>query len=175
MSETPLKSQLESRSSVPDLDAGAIRFYALPADVRFQKGALDSPIERTPRGDAKAMAREADVSDRLVKAASRVKRYAADLEPAMLSGELPALAASKLVSARIARADRWRHAVADTFAKHGQDEQARLCRAQAMDKPECLRRWLRSLIAAYCDESADLMHARGLTGAAVLGFDPMEQ
>ena len=91
----------------------------------------------------------------------------------MLAGELPAVEGSKLVRARIERAELWKSAIADAFAKHGQDEQARLCRAQAIDRPERLWRWLRSLLAAYTDESPDLLHARGLTGAAVLGYDPL--
>ena len=67
-------SRSHSKPYVPGLDARAIRAYAVPHDARFVKGALDSPIERTPRGVAKSMARRADVSDRVLKAASRVRR-----------------------------------------------------------------------------------------------------
>ena len=91
----------------------------------------------------------------------------------MLAGELPAVAASKLVSARIARAERWRHAVADAYANEGAAEWARRVRSQRIN-PARLARWLRSLVAAYTDDSPDLMHGRGVTGAAVLGFDPAE-
>ena len=118
------------------------------------------------------MAREADVSTRVVEATARVTRWSPDLERAILAGELSAVEGSKLVSARIARAERWKTAIADAFANEGQEEQARLCRAQALDSPAKLARWLRSLVAGYTDESSDLIRARGACGAAVLGYDP---
>ena len=81
---------------------------------------------------------------------------------------------SKLVSARIARATRWQHAIADGYAAEGKTEWAQRVRSQRIDSPAKLARWLRSLVAAYADGSPDLLHARGVTGAAVLGFDPVE-
>ena len=99
--------------------------------------------------------------------------WAPEFQPAIADGSLSLREAERIIQARIDRAELWRTAIADAFAKQGQDEEARLCRAQAIDQPERLWRWLRSALAAYTDESPDLLHARGVTGAAVLSFDPL--
>ncbi len=168
------KPQPRESSSVPGLDARALATYATRPDGGWKKSALDSAMERTPRGRAKAMAREADTGTRVVEAATRAHRWAPDLAAAVRAGDLPAVEASRLVAARIERAKRWQHAVADAFAAEGKSDMARRVRSQPIDRAARLWRWLRAVVAAYTDASPDLLHARGATGAAVLGFDPVD-
>ena len=159
---------------MPGLDPSACRAYALEPGVRFQKGAPWAYFRLRHRS-VDDLARRADVSARTIKRASRSMGWAPELQPAIADGSLSLREAERIIQVRIERAERWKSVIADAFAKEGQDEQARLCRAQAIDRPERLWRWLRSLVMAYSDGSEDLIVARGACGAAVLGYDPMEQ
>ncbi len=164
-----------SKLHVPGLEAGAILAYAVDPGAKFAKGAPGVPPGNTAAGAPVAeLARRADVSERTIKQIGRVGRLFPDLAERITAGELSAKAADALARDRLTVARRWKVCVAIAYEAQGDRARSAALLAPGRAEAADVARWLRAYVAALTDESADLLHARGVTGAAVLGFDPAE-
>ena len=182
LQQPPLNPRIDPASSVPDLDAGAIKAYALRPDVRLSKRDTRFPdrpdTARRREGDgARSRGRQAIASVKARPVSVGWSDTRPIWSPRSLSGELcrrcrlqAGVGANRAGGSCGATCGR-----GSPSRPHGQDEQARLCRAQAMDKAaNALRRWLRSSDRCLQRRKPGPDARAGADRAAVLGYDPAE-